>query len=85
MRVAPGCQASRARGSAALRIAAAELEAAASFVNASPSLLQGVGSRWKDRAEYVDEACEEKERNCKEESQKEAAEENTLYSERRLL
>jgi hypothetical protein len=51
VRVAPGCQASGAGSPVALRIETAELEAATSFVDASPGLLQDVGRGWVDGAE----------------------------------
>ena len=80
MRIAPGCQASCARRLTALRIETAEFEAATSFVDASPGLLQDVGSGCVDSADEVNEAREEEERNSKEEGQKEADEENTKHS-----
>lgn len=82
VRVAPGCQAPGARGSAALRIEAAEFEAATPFVDASPGLSQGVGSWWVDSAEEINEASEEEKRDSKEEGQKKACKKNTLHSRR---
>ena len=85
MRIAPSRQTTGARGPAALRIQTSEFKPPTSFVDASPGLLQKVGSGRVNDAEKIDEASEKEERDGKKKGQKEPSEENTLHTRRRLL